>query len=378
MRKTTLAILTSLSLGLSGLAQADNVIETRWADVQVETFAEDLNRPWGIAFLDDGRMLVTELGGHLRYVEADGTVSDPISGTPEVKVQNQGGLLDVELAPDFADTQRIYLTYSEPEEPGSEVTSTAVAHARLVGDELQDFTRIFSQYPKVDGGRHYGGRMTFTDDGQYLFVGLGDRGHQMMESQDLDSHTGTLIRIYPDGSVPADNPFVGYDDALDEIWSYGHRNIQGIDTQPETGIIWATEHGPQGGDEVNIPEPGKNYGWPVITHGEQYGGGEMDTAEGFAKDGMEQPVWHWTPSIAVSGMSFYRGDQFPEWQGNIMAAGQRGQQVSLLEVDGDRIIHWDVLEMDYRIREVKPGPDGYIYLLTDEENGKIIRLRPAE
>lgn len=379
---TTASLSTLLSVALvagSTFTASAETIDTRWAKVEVETVASGLVRPWGIAFLDNGRMLVTEMPGRLRIVEADGTLGEPISGLPEVRVRNQGGLLDVALAPDFAETQRIYISWSEPEASGSNVTSTAVAHARLENGALHDFTHIFSGYPKVAGGRHYGGRMVFTPDGQHLYVGLGDRGHQMIESQDLDSHTGTLIRIHPDGSIPADNPFVNTAGALPEIYSYGHRNIQGIDIQPTTGQVWAVEHGPQGGDEVNAPEPGKNYGWPVITHGEQYGGGEIAEAVGFKKEGMELPVWHWTPSIAVAGMTFYTGDAFPAWQGNILAGGLRGQQVARLEVDGDRIIHQEVMKLDYRIREVQEGPDGFIYLLTDErENAKILRLRPAQ
>lgn len=376
---STTAILAATAIGTASLSANADTIKTRWVDVEVETVADGLVRPWGIDFLDNGRMLVTELPGRLRIVEADGTLGEPISGLPELRVRNQGGLLDVALAPDFAESQRIYISWSEPESAGSNVTSTAVAHARLENGALHDFTRVFSGYPKVDGGRHYGGRMVFTESGEHLFVGLGDRGHQMMQSQELDSHTGTLIRIHPDGSVPADNPYVNTEGALPEIYSYGHRNIQGIDIQPGTGKVWSVEHGPQGGDEVNAPEPAKNYGWPVITHGEQYGGGEMSEAVGFKKDGMELPVWHWTPSIAVSGMNFYRGNKFPAWQGNILAGGLRGHQVARLEIDGNRVIHQEVMEMEYRIREVRVGPDGYIYLLTDErENAKILRLRPAK
>ncbi|MCC5856180.1 MAG: PQQ-dependent sugar dehydrogenase [Idiomarina sp.] len=379
MNKLTTAMLALGASTLLASAPQASTLETRWTNVEVETVASGLVRPWGIAFLNDGRLLVTEMGGNLRLIEADGTVGNPISGVPEVIVRNQGGLLDVALAPDFERSNRIYLSYSEPESSGSHVTSTAVAHARLDGNSLRDFTVIFSGYPKVQGGRHYGGRMTFTHDGRYLFVGLGDRGHQEIKSQDLDSHTGTIIRLRPDGSIPADNPFVNTEGALPEIWSYGHRNVQGITIQPSTGVMWAVEHGPQGGDEINIPEAGKNYGWPIITHGEQYGGGEIATFEGFQRDGMELPVWHWTPSIAVAGADFYSGDAFPHWQGNLFAGGLRGQQVARMEIDGNRVIHQETLPMDYRIREVRQGPDGFIYLLTDErENAKVLRLRPAE
>ena len=370
--------LTMTALGLAALAATAqaNTIETRWADVHVETVTDGLDRPWGIAFLSNGRMLVTELTGDMRIIESDGSKGEPISGLPEIKVMRQGGLLDVALSPDYESDNMIYFSYSEPESAGSEITSTAVARARLEDDQLQDVEVIFSQYPKEEGGRHYGGRLQFSADGEYLFIGLGDRGHRQDDSQTLDNHTGKLVRIHRDGSAPSDNPFVGEDGALPEIWSYGHRNIQGMDIHPSTGEIWAVEHGPQGGDELNHAEAGLNYGWPVITHGEQYGGGEVGM--GFAKEGMELPVWHWTPSIAVSGMAFYDGNQFPAWQGNVLATGLRGTQVARLEMDGDRVIHQEVMEFDYRIREVKIGPEGYIYLLTDESDGKILRLSPAD
>lgn len=352
-------------------------LKTRWGEIEVDILTAELVRPWGMDLLDNGRILVTELPGRLRIVAADGSLSEPISGLPAVNQTNPAGLFDVVLAPDFAKSQRIYLSWAKPDAAGSNAASTAVAHARLKNGALHNFTEIFTAYPKVEGW-HYGGRMVFSADGKYLFLGLGDRGNQLLQSQQLDSHTGTLIRIHPDGSVPADNPFVNIKGALPEIYSYGHRNIQGIDIQPGTGKVWATEHGPQGGDEVNTPEAGKNYGWPIITHGEEYGGGEVPFAVGFKKDGMEQPVWHWTPSIGVSGMSFYHGDKFPAWRGNILAASLRDRNVARLEVDGDRVIHQEILPINYRIREVKVGPDGYIYLLTDEQNGKILRLRPVQ
>lgn len=366
------------TLGLTSLAaQAHpDTVETRWANVNVESVATGLSNPWGIAFLNDGRMLVTERAGRMRIVESDGALGDPIQGLPEIKVRGQGGLFDVKLSPNFSSDNLVYFSYSEPESAGSEVTSTAVARARLANNELHELEVIFSQYPKEDGGRHYGGRLQFTADGEYLFIGLGDRGHRQDDAQTLNNHTGKLVRIYPDGSVPEDNPFIGEDGAMPEIWSYGHRNIQGMDIQPSTGQLWAVEHGPQGGDEVNLPQAGLNYGWPVITHGEEYGGGTVGV--GFKKEGMEQPVWHWTPSIAVGGMAFYDGNQFPAWQGNILASGLRGQQLVRLEMDGDRVIHQEILDLERRIREVRIAPDDTIYLLTDEPDGAILRLSPAE
>lgn len=370
--------LSLAALGIAAVATTAHAdtIESRWAQVQVETIAEGLAHPWGMAFLGNGRLLVTERPGNMRIVEADGSLGEPIGGLPEVKVRNQGGLLDVALSPNYDSDRMVYFSYSEPESEGSEITSTAVARARLDNNTLHDVEVIFSQYPKENGGRHYGGRLQFSADGEYLFIGLGDRGHRSDDAQLVNNHTGTLIRIYPDGSVPDDNPFVGEEGAQAEIWSYGHRNIQGMDIQPSTGHLWAVEHGPQGGDELNRPEPGLNYGWPVITHGEQYGGGEVGI--GFVKDGMESPVWHWTPSIAVSGLAFYTGNQFPAWEGNALATGLRGNNLARLEIDGDRVIHQEVMPFEYRIREVKVDHDGYIYLLTDHSDGKILRLSPSD
>lgn len=373
MKPLTMTFLL-LSLGLTSLtSHADSdILKTRWADVKVDTVAGDLNHPWGLAFLDDGQMLVSERAGNLRLIAADGTVGEPISGLPEIKVRGQGGLFDIVLSPNFSQNKVVYFAYAEPESTGSDITSTAVARARLENNKLHDVTVIFSQQPKVMGGRHYGGRLAFSADGEFLFIGLGDHGHRQDDVQSLANHTGKLVRIHPDGTVPKSNPFVNQAGALPEIWSYGHRNIQGMAIQPETGQLWAVEHGPQGGDEVNIPQAGLNYGWPIITHGEQYGGGEVGI--GFKKDGMEQPIWHWTPSIAVSGASFYQGNQFVQWQGNLLATGLRGQQLARLEVNGSHIIHQETLNLKRRIREVKVAPDGSVYLLTDEPKGAILRL----
>lgn len=368
--------LAALSIAAMAANAHAETIDSRWATVQVETIAEGLAHPWGLAFLGSGRLLITERPGHMRIVEADGSLGEPIAGLPEIKVRNQGGLLDVALSPDYDSDRMVYFSYSEPESEGSEITSTAVARARLENNALHDVEVIFSQYPKENGGRHYGGRLQFSANGEYLFIGLGDRGHRSDDAQLVNNHTGTLIRIYPDGSVPTDNPFVGQEGAQPEIWSYGHRNIQGMDVQPSTGQLWTVEHGPQGGDELNRPEAGLNYGWPIITHGEQYGGGEVGI--GFAKEGMESPVWHWTPSIAVSGLAFYTGNQFPAWEGNALATGLRGNNLARLEIDGDRVIHQELMQFDYRIREVKVDNDGYIYLLTDHRDGKILRLSPSD
>ena len=280
-------------------------------ELEVATIAEGLEHPWGLTFLPDGRYLVTERPGRLRIVGADGTLSAPVTGVPEVFAKGQGGLLDVVLDPDFASTPWVYLSYSEPGEGGS---GTAVARGRWENDALVDVEVIFSQSPKLDTGQHFGSRLVF-DREKRLYVTSGDRG-TWPNVQPLDKGQGKIFRIERDGGIPADNPFVGRDDAQPAIWSYGHRNVQGAALHPNTGALWQTEHGARGGDELNIPEAGKNYGWPVITLGVNYNG--MPIGEGQTKaEGMEQPMHQWTPSIAPSGMAFYTSDRFPAWQGSL-------------------------------------------------------------
>jgi len=347
--------------------------------VAVETVAEGLEQPWGLAFLPDGRMLVTEKPGRLRIVSKDGTLSPPVAGVPKVDDRRQGGLLGLALDPGFAENRLIYFSFSEPR--GEEGNGTSVARARLVEAEgsaprLEDLAVIFRQTPAVKSNHHFGSRLVFAPDGT-LFVTLGERYVAKDMAQTLDNHLGKLVRINPDGSVPADNPFVGKEGAKPEIWSYGHRNIQGAAINPRTGKIWTVEHGAKGGDEINIPEPGKNYGWPVITWGVDYSGAKI--GEGTHKEGMEQPIHYWNPSIATSGMTFYTGDLFPAWKGDVFVGGLASQLLAHVDVEGDTVVGWEPLLQDLgeRIRDVVQGPDGALYLLTDNAEGRVLRVVPA-
>jgi len=369
-------LLATAVVSSSACAQsAPQVFESQRHRFRVVTVATGLEHPWGLAFLPDGRMLVTERAGRLRIAEPDGRLSEPLAGVPEVAASGQGGLLDVALGPDFAQTRLIYLSYAEPGEGGT--AGTAVARARLGpgGGRLEDLQVIFRQDPKVTGGAHFGSRLVFARDGN-LFITTGDR-QQREYVQDLARHQGKVIRIRPDGSIPRDNPFVRRPGAKPEIWSYGHRNLQGADLHPETGQLWTVEHGARGGDELNAPKAGRNYGWPVITYGRDYSGASI--GEGTAKPGMEQPVHYWDPSIAPSGLLFYTGDKFPGWRGNLFVGALGFELLARLEVDGERVTAEERLLQGFgdRIRTVRQGPDGYIYLLTDENDGRILRLEPA-
>lgn len=348
-------------------------VKTETGAIQVKTIAEGLQNVWGMAFLPDGRMLVTERAGRMRIVGADGKVGAPLAGLPDIYAQGQGGLLDVILAPDFAASKRIYFSYSEP---GTGGNSTAVSYAALAGDKLENVTRVFSQQPKIDSSAHFGSRLVWAPDGT-LFITLGDRYSQKDKAQTLDNHQGKVVRINADGTVPADNPYVKTAGALPEIWSYGHRNVQGAAINPLTQKLWTGEHGPQGGDELNIDEATKNYGWPVITYGENYGGGKI--GEGTHKAGMEQPVYKWVPSIATAGFIFYTGDKFPQWKNNILLASLREQTLVRLTLEGDKITKEERLlkkELGARFRSVVQGPDGLIYLVSDESKAKIYQLSP--
>lgn len=340
-------------------------------EFEVKTVATGLNFPWGMAFLPDGRLLVTERVGRLRIVSPDGSVSDPLPGVPDVYSEGQGGLLDVAIDPDFARNRIIYLTYAERQ---GRLAGTAVARAELAGLALKNLQVIFRQQPKKRGEKHFGSRLVFAPDGN-LFVTLGDRSKYMQEAQRIENHLGTLVRIRPDGTVPDDNPFVKNPQAKLEIWSYGHRNIQGAARHPETGAIWIHEHGPRGGDEINIPRPGKNYGWPEASYGIHYWMAPIKDEH--AEQGFEEPIYYWTPSIAPSGMVFYTGELFPAWRGNLFVGALAGKQLVRLVIDGERIIQEEQLLKNYaRIRDVEQGPDGALYLLTDEVNGKLIKLLP--
>ena len=375
-----LSSLVTASLMAAAPAMAvDETFRTDDGTIRVTTVAAGLEHPWGLAILPDGRMLVTEKPGRLRLVSADGTVSEPLAGVPEVDARGQGGLLDVALDPEFETNRTVYLSYAEP---GAEGNSTAVARAALSEDgaSLANLQVIFSQKPKLPSKAHFGSRLVFDQQG-HLFVTLGERSEARFreQAQDLGSHLGKIVRIRPDGSVPEDNPFVGQSGALPEIWSYGHRNIQAAAIHPETGALWEIEHGPRGGDEINIAEPGANYGWPVVSHGVNYEGTPVGSGRQ-RQAGMVDPLYTWTPVIAPSGMIFYSGSAFPDWRGDLFVGGLRSTALVRLELDGSRVTNEERLleDLGKRIRDVVEGPDGVLYLLTDEENGEVLRISPAE
>lgn len=357
-----------LLLASSPLAQ---VFSSEQGPLRLTTVARGLEHPWGLAFLPDGRLLVTERPGRLRIVTPDGQLSAPLGGVPQVFDQGQGGLLDVALHPQFTENHLIYLSYAEP---GAGGAGTAVARGRLRETHLEDVRVLFRQEPKVTGPVHFGSRLVFAPDGM-LFVTLGERG-QRDRAQLLHEHLGKLVRITPDGAVPSDNPFVGQAGVRPEIWSLGHRNIQGAALHPQTQALWIIDHGAQGGDEVNMPAAGKNYGWPIITYGRDYSGASI--GEGTAKPGLEQPVHYWDPSIAPSGLSFYTGTRIPAWQGHLFVGSLKFGILVRLRLEGPRVVHEERLLQGFgeRIRDVRQGPDGLLYLLTDSPAGRIVRLEP--
>ncbi|WP_448190429.1 PQQ-dependent sugar dehydrogenase [Azospirillum sp. sgz301742] len=371
------AAVAAMILALTGVGEAgavDQVFKTEKATLRVTTVAGGLEHPWGLVFLPGGGMLVTERPGRLRLVSAAGAVSEPLAGVPKVDARGQGGLLDVALDPDFTRNRLVYLSFAEPGEGGN---STAVARGTLSDDAraLVNVRVIFSQKPKVQSRLHFGSRLVFDRAGN-LFVTLGERSEPQfrVHAQDLTTHLGKVVRIRPDGSVPPDNPFVGRQDALPEIWSYGHRNSQGAALHPVTGALWTSEHGPRGGDEINIPQPGKNYGWPVVSYGVNYDGTPVGTGQQKAP-GMEDPIYYWTPVIAASGLTFYTADAVPGWKGNLFSGGLVCTCAVRLELDGTRVVREERLfkELGKRIRDVVQGPDGALYLLTDESRGEILR-----
>jgi aldose sugar dehydrogenase len=344
--------------------------------IKVETVAKGLVHPWGLAFLPEGLLLVTERPGRMRIVAKDGKLSEPVQGVPAVYASGQGGLLDVVPGPDFASTGLIYFSYAEPRGGGRNGTTAARAKLNLQGDggRLDNFQIIFRQEPSYASSSHFGSRIVFTPDGS-LFITMGDRFSARDEAQNPDNHLGKVVRVLADGRPHPDNP--KRNDWRPETWSIGHRNVQGAALNPASGRLWTIEHGARGGDEVNVPLPGKNYGWPVITYGRDYSFARI--GEGTQKSGLEQPVYYWDPSIAPSGAAFYTGDLFPEWKGNLFVGALAGQALHRLALEDERVVGEEVLLRDQRerIRDVRQGPDGAIWLLTDHPQGRVLRVVPA-
>jgi glucose/arabinose dehydrogenase len=366
------ALAAALSLPLASV-QAQQRFPSSAGELVVETVASELEHPWGLAFLPDGRMLVTERPGRLRIVSSDGALSRPLIGVPNVAGRGQGGLLDVVLDPKFAENRLIYLSFSEPRVGGN---GTSVARGRLNanGTGLENVAVIFQQMPAISSTMHFGSRLVFDRTGA-LFVTVGDRYSERDQAQNPGNHLGKIIRIRPEGGVPADNPKKpGWQP---EIWSIGHRNVQGAALHPQTGQLWTAEHGARGGDEVNTPKAGLNYGWPVITYGIDYSGARI--GEGTAKPGMEQPLFYWDPSIAPSGAAFYTGSAWPAWRNSLFVGALAGQMLIRLSTSGETVSGEERLltTLGERIRDVRQGPDGYLYLLSDDAKGKVLRLRPA-
>ena len=372
--------LAAAALVCSGATSApgvehDVVERTERHAVRVNVLTRGLEYPWSLAFLPDGRMLVTERPGRLRYVAADGTLDPaPIGGLPAAVAEaGQGGLHDVVPHPEFLHNRLVYIAYAGR----GDGYGTELARGRLDGHRLADVEVLFRALPKSRGGRHFGGRVVFDGNG-HVFLTLGDRGDRP-RAQDLGDHAGSVIRLTEEGGVPADNPFVSVAGAKPEIFSLGNRNVQGAAMNPWTGALWTHEHGPQGGDEVNVVRAGVNYGWPVITYGRNYGLG-TSIGEGTRKAGMAQPLHQWTPSIAPSGMAFYDGTRFPAWRGNLLVGALKFRLLARLELEGESVVHeeWMLTDTVGRIRDVRVGPDGFVYLLNDEPDGVIARLEPAD
>jgi len=383
IKKSNNAILLFFALVAAGTVLAWSVYTAEPQDrapvndaphLETTVIAEDFEFPWSLAFLPDGGFLVTEREGRLQHLSADGKTRREITGLPEIFVAGQAGLFDIALAPDFAESSTVYFAFAAGNAEGS---NTELARARLDLDaaRLEDVTVLFRATPKPKGTAHFGGRILFTPDG-HLLLTLGDRSDYRYEAQNLQNHLGTLIRLNPDGSIPADNPFLGTTGAQPEIYAYGLRNIQGIALYPETGDVWLHEHGPRGGDELNVVKPGGNYGWPHVTYGREYSGATITRTRHI--DGMEDSLVHWTPSIAPSGMAFYTGDKMPQWRGDLFVGTLAGQHLRRLDIEGGRIIKQEKLltKLETRIRDVRNGPDGYLYLLTDAQDGQLLRYGP--
>lgn len=364
----------ALLLSLSPFYAAAEVFDSKHYRLKVVTVASGLEHPWGLAFLPRGRMLVTERPGRLRMVEKNGKLSPPLQGLPAVAADGQGGLLDVALDPKFSENSRVYLSFAEPG-PGGAGTAALRARLNAAENRIEQVKVIFRQIPKSGGGHHFGSRLVFARDGT-LFITTGDRG-EWERVQDFSVNRGQIIRIDSNGGIPPDNPFVGRAGYRPEVWSLGHRNPQGAALHPGSGDLWTVEHGAMGGDEINRPLPGRNYGWPVIAYGRHYSGEKIGV--GHAKPGLEQPVFYWDPSIAPSGMAFYDGDKFPNWRGNLLIGALKFRLLARLTLSGGNIVAEErILEdLGERIRDVRQGPDGFIYLLTDADDGRILRLEPG-
>jgi aldose sugar dehydrogenase len=363
----------------AALAEQTNAPAAPHTAITVEEITTGLDHPWSLQFLPDGRFLVTERPGRIRIVSTNGAISPAVAGVPRVMNSGQGGLLDILLAPDFEKSGTIYFSFAEPR--GLFKNGTSVASARLVLDaksgHLEDLKIIFRQEPAIASSAHFGSRLVFDKTGA-LFVTTGERYTEKASAQDLTTHLGKVIRIMPDGSIPKDNPFYAQNSKLNDIWSYGHRNLQGAALDPATGQLWTTEHAAKGGDELNHPEAGKNYGWPIITWGTDYDGSKI--GEGTAKEGMEQPVYYWNPSIGTSGLAFYTGDLFKDWKGNILAGGLAGMTLERLVLKDGQVTAVEHLLTDRgeRIRDVRQSSEGAVYALTDDVNGTLLRLTPSK
>ena len=375
LTKTSLAtvfIVAMLMIGIPGNRPAWAKALPPQPEFKVSTIAEGLEHPWGMAFLPDGNILVTERPGRLRLIKNGVLQAAAVGGLPEISATGQGGLLDVALHPDYLNNGWVYFSYSAGQDGN---IGTEVGRGQLVDNQIKNWQTLFRLTPKSNAAQHFGSRLVF-DSQNHLYITLGDRGERF-RAQDTNDHAGSVIRLHDDGSIPDNNPFSHVAGSKPEIYSFGHRNIQGAALHPASGKLWIHEHGPQGGDELNVVELGKNYGWPVITYGKEYVTGD-DIGEGTHKAGMQQPIYYWVPSIAPSGMTFYNGDKFPAWQGNLFIGSLKFKLLVRLVLEGNKVIHEQRLLKNElgRIRDVETAPDGFLYLLTDEDDGKLVRLEP--
>lgn len=353
------------------VAQPDKFVQTQSGKIAVQEVASGLDHPWGMAFLPDGRLLVTERAGNLRIIGSDGDLSKPLGGTPKVYAKGSGGLLDVALDPEFSSNRLVYLSFAEPRDGGA---STALGRGRLQNTRIEGFKIIFRQQPKVSDSLQFGGRIVFSPQGK-IFLTLGDR-HQSEPVQALANDLGKVVRINRDGSIPQDNPFVGRMDARPEIWTYGHRNIESAAINPRTGALWIAEMGPRGGDELNVLEPGRDYGWPVVSWGEHYDGTAIPNPPSHPR--FTDAIKYWTPAISPSGMVFYTGAVFPKWRGSILIGGLSAEAIVRVKINGENVTGEERIPLGARIRDVAQAADGSIYVLTDQKDGNVWRLTPAQ